>query len=185
MVNVSQTCTLTRMFRPKDLPLLDPTWPICLTYTQTYPWYIQNEINNYKLHLYIDGTPLPCCSICKLTILYIFPFSFPLQYYLFLSFSKNGRCLGFQERGIWPDARFLGSAQGASSYSQQRCHWLVCSPWAQALGARVGEVLRRPGPPSVPQTIHATPHLPPEGFQQVQVHAHVRYRREKSQRVRS
>jgi hypothetical protein len=106
------------------------------------------------------------------------------------SSKRHVRRLGVQERGCppsrkpgrgiigWkPAGRELPWPEGAGSHFQQRSCYVVLRARAEAAIAWVGEILRRPGPPPVPQTGHRPPHLPPQGFQQVQVHAHVRHRR--------
>lgn len=100
--------------------------------------------------------------------------------------------MGIQERGgeIGGEpgcggGRPTWEEKGAGSHGEQWGDNVVRGAGAEAILAGVGALLRWPRPSSVPQALHRTPHLPPQGFQQVQVHAHVRHRRQEQKLLRS
>lgn len=113
-----------------------------------------------------------------------------------LSLSLYVRCMGVQkwggEAGGEPGCGLAGrrparvepGPEGAGTLAKQWSDNFICSSWEEAIGTWVGEVLWWPWPSPVPQEVHCSSHLSPQGFQQVQVHAHVWYRRKESQCVR-
>lgn len=75
----------------------------------------------------------------------------------------------------------LPGPENASPPPYQRGHNVVRRPGAEAVRPGVGALLRRPRPPPVPQEINGSPHFSSQGFQEVQVHPHVRYCRQKQE----